>query len=489
MSSPSNRRFLLGLALACLVFTFVGYRALLGLPLLGFDSYPLIAAARVQSFGDFVGLLTRELMDGRYTDGRFYRPVTHAAFAWDYALNGLGPRGYHITDMLILAACGTAVGALALRLFGAGARMAACVAALLMLVHPLVMEVVPVAPRRADSLALLFTIWALACTPHPGQGGRGLWTFVLAALAVGSKETGALAPFLIFALVFIEAPVGRFGKALRGAAPAGAGLALLLALRAFVLGGMGGHAESGQLGAAELAALAPKYAVRVLYPQPWAGASPALLYAVLALLALLLVGAVLVSRRQAELRPGLLFLGAWTLALLAISLLSGRVHDWYGFAFLAPYGLLLGVLLNAARQTSQIHQGARAAFLAGPALLLLGSHVASSHVLRPYGNLRQAGDLAEQTLGRFDRLLDTIAPGHATLFDSWVPVLPPHTDGSEVRNLLLYGDYSMQAFADLKGLDFPVQVAVYRSRAPSPEPGKHKIHLVPALPPSWFVVR
>lgn len=489
MNPSSNRRFLLGLGLACLALTFVGYRALLGLPLLGFDSYPLIAAARVESFGDFVGLLTRELMDGRYTDGRFYRPVTHAAFAWDYALNGLGARGYHITDLLILAACGTAVGALALRLFGAGARMTAGLAALVMLVHPLVMEVIPVAPRRADSLALLFTIWALACTPRPGQSGRGLWTFLLAALAVGSKETGALAPFLIFALVFIEAPEGRLGKAMRCAAPAGAGLVLLLALRAFVLGGMGGHAESGQLSVAELAALAPEYAVRVLYPQPWAGAAPGLLYAVLTLLALLLVGGVLVGRRQAELRAGLLFLGAWTLALLGISLLSGRVHDWYGFAFLAPYGLLLGVLLNAARQASQTHQGVRAAFLAGPAMLLLGSHVARSHVVQPYGNLLQAGDLAEQTLGRFDRLLDTIKPGDATLFNPWVSMLPPHSDDSEVRNLFLYADYSMQALADLKGLDFPVQVAVFQGKAPSPEPGTHKIHLVRAMAPSWFVVR
>jgi hypothetical protein len=489
VSKLSNRAFLLGLGLACLALSFIGYRALLGLPLLGFDSYPLIAAARVQSFGDFIGLFTRELMDGRYTDGHFYRPVTHAAFAFDYALHGLGPRGYHITDLFILAACGTAAGALALRLFGASARLTAGVAALVMLVHPLVMELIPVAPRRADSLALLFSMWALACTPRPGENGRAAWTFLLAALAVGAKETGALAPFLIFALVFVEASEGRMKRALRCAAPAGAGLLLLLVLRAFVLGGMGGHAESGRLGAGALAALVPEYVLRVLYPQPWAGAEQGLIYAVLALLALLLAGALLVGWRQAEQRSGLLFIGAWTLALLAISLLSGRVHDWYGFAFLAPYGLLLGVLLSAGWQAFRAHRSPVAIFLVGAPLLLLGSHLANSHIVRPYGNLLQAGELATETLSRFDRLLNKVTPGGGSLFDSWVPVLPPHSDHSEVRNLFLYGAYSMQAYADLQGLDFPLQVSVYQGSNPSPEPGTHKIHLVLGARPSWIVVR
>lgn len=478
---------------AALLIAVGAYRQVLTLPLLGFDSYPLIAAARVESIGDLWGLFSEELMDGRYTDGRFYRPVTHAAFALDHALHGMGPRGYHLADLIYLAATATAVAAAGVRLLGPGLRGAALVAAGTVLLHPLVMEVVPAPPRRADVLALLFSTLLLACAPKPGdaQGIRArVLLTVLAALAVGAKETGALAPFLLLALLLLEGRRANqsFAASMGRALPAFGGLALVLAARMAVLGGLGGHRESGLPGVSDLAALAPDYAIRVLYPQPWLGASPALRYGVFGLLALLLSGAALVARREPEARSGLAMLGLWALALLAISLLSGRVHDWYAFAFLAPYSLLLASLLRRGVRALRAGRWLTGAGMTAPALLLLGSHLATSHAVRPYRNVLQAGRLAEESYASFDRLLDEGRPGRVFQFNPWVPVLPAHSDQSEVRGLFLFAPYTLQAYADLVS-DVPVRVSVFSGAAPTPDPETLLIELVPGPAPHWFEVR
>ena len=98
-------------------------------------------------------------MDGRYPHGHFYRPVTTLSFALDHAVWGLEPSGYHLTDLALLLACAIAVAALARRLLGPG--VGPLLAALLYALHPLHVETLPVAARRADTLAQLFTLIAL----------------------------------------------------------------------------------------------------------------------------------------------------------------------------------------------------------------------------------------------------------------------------------------------------------------------------------------
>jgi hypothetical protein len=75
-------RHLIGLSLVLLAL-FGAHRSLLGLELMGWDTYPLIAASRIQDLGDFLGSFTEELMDGRYPAGHFYRPITNLSFAFD----------------------------------------------------------------------------------------------------------------------------------------------------------------------------------------------------------------------------------------------------------------------------------------------------------------------------------------------------------------------------------------------------------------------
>jgi hypothetical protein len=131
------------------------HRPFLALGHLGWDTYPLILTSRIASATDLAGAFGEELMDGRYPNGHFYRPVTTLSFALDHAAWGLAPSGYHLTDLVLLLACALGVAALGRRLLGPGVGPLA--AALLFALHPLHVEILPVAARRADTLAQLFT--------------------------------------------------------------------------------------------------------------------------------------------------------------------------------------------------------------------------------------------------------------------------------------------------------------------------------------------
>ena len=150
------------LLVATLVLGAIAYYPVLFLEHLGWDTLPMIATSRVQGFGDFVGNFTEKMMDGRYPHGDFYRPMANLSLAWDWMWWGLDPFGYHLTGLLILAACSLALAALALRLFGS--RWVAIFSALVFLLHPAHFEALPVAARRSDPLSLLFLLLAL-CAP------------------------------------------------------------------------------------------------------------------------------------------------------------------------------------------------------------------------------------------------------------------------------------------------------------------------------------
>ncbi|NOT31486.1 MAG: hypothetical protein HOP15_13645, partial [Planctomycetes bacterium] len=149
---PLNRA-LLALSVAIALLAVFVWRFVLGLELLGWDSYPMIAAGRVRDLGEFFGTFGEKLMDGRFPHGDYYRPIAHLAFALDHALHGLEPWGYHLTDLLILAASAGLCCAFAARAFGGLAGAAA--AGLAWVLHPAHFEVVTAAPRRADALVVL----------------------------------------------------------------------------------------------------------------------------------------------------------------------------------------------------------------------------------------------------------------------------------------------------------------------------------------------
>ena len=473
---------LLGRGVVTLV-ALAGFAWLLRLPLLGFDAYPLIAAARWEGLSDLVRLLTAELMEGRYPDGHFHRPLVHLSFALDRALHGLSPGGYHLTNLLTCVVSAQLVFTLARRLCGVGA-LGATLAALAFVLHPLQAEVLPFPARRADNLALCLTLASLALAPRPGDAprpSRNLALFALGWAALAAKETGAIAALLVPALLAFEAWERPARAALRGL-PTVLGVACGVGARQLVVGGLAGHADSGlDLGAT--VAAAPEYLWRMLYPQPALGWGSWVEPLLAAVLVLMLLGGCLAGRGRAV---GLL--ATWLGVLLAVSSLAGRVHDWYALLFVPPLVLLVAVVAGAARSPrgAAPFLGARtAAAGSGVAALLLALAATHSPAVRRYQNLEDGARLLEQTLTQVDRLLEASPEEALVRLNPWVPLLPPHSDGSELRLVPLAADYSIRAYLEVTAPERQTAVRRFEAGATGTSPGVWTLELVQQPPPSW----
>lgn len=476
--------------------------------MLGWDGWPLVQAGRLTGPGDLFGTFGEELLDGRYPFGHFYRPVTHLVFGLDHALYGLNPVGYHRTDLVLSALTAILLAAVARRLFGRGALAVAAIAAALFVLHPVQLEILAAPARRADTLALLFTLACLWSQPRtgerPGHVGAVLGA-VFAALALGSKETGAVVAPLVIGLHFFSggercALPARLGRALRASLPALVGVGLMLALRTAVLGGLGGHVALAGLTSAPVPAarLLWELLERVFLPQPvlTGGLGQAAIGA--AALGLVAV-AVLLARRSSsgsepaseerghERRdgPALAFLGWWGLCLFGLTALADRWHDWYAMLFVAPYALALG--LFTVRGLELVRGGRRVlgGSAAGLALLLGGSHLATSHLVSPYPLLVGASKLAEQNYRDLKRMLESAQEGQVVQLHPWFFEVARNADGSDVHSLQLTWDYTIQAWCELHWPDRTFEVSRFAGRGLAPKPGVLRVQLVPGVTPSW----
>ena len=473
-------RHLIGLSLVLLA-TWGAYRPVLGLELMGWDSYPLIAASRIQNYADFLGSFTEELMDGRYPEGHFYRPVTNLSFALDHAVWGIDPFGYHVTGLLILAAAAVSVYVLALRLFGG--FWAPWLAAIVFALHPLQLETLPVSSRRADMLFSLFVLWALIAQPRgKPQPARTRWLGALwVLLAAASKETGAIALPLVAAYHFLLDSEGSWAERTRRglgvcALPA-AGFALLFAARTAVLGGLGGHPGSSLLSGTARGLLSlPDYARSLLVPQPWSD-SQAFEGQLLTLLVVgLLLAFALLGRSAASVASGAEtvawrsagFLGFWLLCLLAMTGISGERASWYAVPYLAPYALLIGGLAHAAIAATHARQIPAALAAAAIALVLAGSHLRYSGLIHHYPAWDVVSRQERLFLERFRAALDAARPGTTIV----VPGLPlgngEPIERVGIRSALGLSDYSVEAYAALVAGELSVRVVLSPGGAPTP---------------------
>ena len=486
----ASHRSVLGLALVLGAAT-LAYRGVPRLELLGWDTYPTIAASRIGSASDLADTLREELMDGRYPGGRFYRPLTNLSLALDFALFGLAPLGYQLTNLLVLAAAIAAVHALARRLLGDGPGV--WIASAVFALHPLQLEWLPAAARRAEMLATLFTTTALIAglARSPGRAGS-VWTALAVLLACASKEIGAAALPLVAAAAWIlperGSPRARLAAAAAATALPAAGFAALLAARVAALGGLGGHPESSLLaGAFRGLVQGPDYARSLFLPQPLVGSAALDLAAGLALAGAVVLGLRLVARDDAA-RAGaaapprrvLALLVLWLALLLALTGVSGVRAAWYGAPFLAPYALGLGVLADGALAAARARRRA-AAIVAGAALAcLLATHLRSSGLVHDYPEWRVVSDQAREFLQRFRTAVAAAEPGVTIA----VPGLPlgeaKPIDEVGIRSALGLTDYSVQAYAELALPDRPVRVVIRTEPGSTPPaPGLVTVDVAP----------
>ncbi len=466
-----------------LLFAFLFHHEVLGYALVGHDTYPIIRAARVESLGDFASTFTEELMDGRYPEGHFYRPLLNLSFALDHALYGLRPWGYHLTDLLLLALAAFSLPWIAGR-SGRTIGLAGFAATFLFLAHPVHLNILPVAARRADMLALLFTICALLSSGRTGRLGR--WApAVFAFLAAGSKETGAIAPLLLFARALLFPAVeGKLHvrAAVRSAALPAAAVLLLLLARQGVIGGLGGHASLSLdtlLRRAPLLFLqierytaAPFLSARPIFGSPWAGP---LLFALLAL------GSALLLRRGPD-RAVALLAWIWIVLAGAVHVLSLSYSPWYALHAVAPFALLSGVLLDAGLRT--LFGSGRGAVRAASTLLVLA--ILSSAALNTrntplfafHPEWKDASRKVERFLGGLEEQIRRTPPG-TTVDAPGLPFLLRYRTGSPIGIVAPLADYSVQAWAELV---FPGRDIRVARNVPPPGPPRSGEILVVVSP-------
>jgi hypothetical protein len=450
----------------------IAWSDVLDLALHGWDTYPLIAASRADQAGGFASLLTDELMGGRFPGGRYWRPLVHASFALDHALGGLDPRAYHRTDLLATLAGGVATAWLALALLGKDRRVWAAIAGFLFVLHPVHFELAPLPPRRADSLSIAFTLFALLCVAR-ARTRTSFVAAVFAFLAACAKETGVLCALLVptLASAFDLAPTWgqRLRVGVRASWPTLAAIAFFVALRTALLGGLGGGARASIAGAAsDFSRAAARYAELVLAPAPpseWASPGAALAFGVAAFFVLLwtLSRARPRDASSAEIAPRRLaaWLGLWLVALAALTAMSGLFRAWYAAPFAAPVALLAA---SACASRFQV-QRRRVLALAAIAVLALLQGWTSDGQQR-WLEIRASSDAARALVTRFDALVATAAPGTVLELDAAPPPDGASRHGVATKRPLTLREYSLQAYADLAHPGRKLRVVAKRAEAP-----------------------
>jgi hypothetical protein len=433
-------------------------------------------------------------MDGRYPGGHFYRPVANLSFALDWGVWGQRAFGYHSSDLLILIAQVLLTFALATTLLGPG--WGSLAAAAVVGLHPLQLEVLPVSARRADGLCTLFilvTLWLQLRPSRWSAAGRSVLVALAALLAVGAKETGAIAvPLALVAqLLFSREGSGVAGvrDALRRVVAPAAAVAVFVLLRGLVLGGVGGYDASSFAGGwTRGPAAASSFSAALLVPQPqvtdsslgvvWLVGSAGLLGILLALACVaddVRRGGTAFGRRIPAI---LLVLAAWFGALSFVAGLSGRAEPWYASPFLPAYALLIGLVVDLAVRS--LVQGVRGigVLAAVVALALLGGSLRYSPLLVSYPEWSALSRRERSFLTEFDLQLKGLEPGMGAVVRG-LPLWQPPLGPVGIRGASGLADYSVQAYADL--LDYRVPIRVEESlgtRVPIAAEGTIRIEVV-----------
>src|SRR3989344_8668129 len=162
---------------------------------------------------------TENTLAGIGLRSNYYRPFLFVTFAFNYLVGGTSPLGYHLVNNALHIANALMVFWLLFKL--SGKRLVAFVTALFFLVHPLQTEAVTYIAGRGDPLngffMLLGLVWFVRAEQLPTQK-RWRWLSLGAlVLALLSRETAIIFPFLAATIYLAFISRERFWLAIKGA--------------------------------------------------------------------------------------------------------------------------------------------------------------------------------------------------------------------------------------------------------------------------------
>lgn len=223
-----------------------------------YDDEPIVSENPIVTEGRWGEAVARPYWNVTVDDGLLWRPVSTVGFTAQWALFDGRPAGFHALNLVLTAGVGVLVFLLLLRLGSPAAYgrapptddlvgpVAAGLAALLFVVHPVHVEAVANVVGQAELWAALFGLTALllALDDTRAPGVRLVGASLAYALALGGKEIAITVPALLWLVRTFERG-GRPLVALRRDLPVHlcwvAVAAAYLVLRAWVLGGLIGE--------------------------------------------------------------------------------------------------------------------------------------------------------------------------------------------------------------------------------------------------------
>ncbi len=432
--------------------------------LLGMDSYPIILTSRVGSLVDFWGNFSERLMDGLFP-GKFYRPLLNFTFAADYALWGLEPSGYQFSNVIWFAMSGLALYVLLVSRPHGRTAWSALAGLLFFLLHPLHFEAIPYPPRRPEFLCLTFMLLALASENRTGKVFR-ISGALATLLALASKETALILPALVFAQHWIcsdQTGVKRWLAPIRSVAFSAAVVAIYIACRIAVLGGMGGHRQSLSISSFEGLPETVGTLLRTISSPQQPGFWTAL--ATWAGLSSLLVVGVLFQRLRhgkqprssgSAMIPDFLLGVSWVGLLAVMVTASGRLSPWYLVVVVAGFAITVAGVVDECvllmRRSGTLAKLGGAGCLVAVTLWTVHWQVRWSPLVRSYDVWQVATDEYSALVEQVRSEIEAAADGEVIRIRIPRRNTVPDREASMYRGVVRLGHYSVQAWA---GLEMP----------------------------------
>ncbi len=469
----------IGLGLLFLLAVLLTLRWTSGIGLVETDTFPLLAASRVDDLQDLLTIFARDIF-GLQGKGIFYRPVVNLTFALDQALWGLNPFGYQVTNAVLFALCGTGLAVLTRRLAGPRARVALWVVPIVFLLHPSHVEVVPGAPRRQEMLCALFLMLALVSqlSWRGRPRARALAVTLLMCLAMASKEAAVLGPLLGFAVALgseaHRSQRDRVWQATKATVPYLVAVAAMIGVRFMVTGRLGGHLpiEVAAKVLEHLPVIGQWVLGRLLDPQrmtPRYGL-PLALVCTAALAALVLA---IPPRRATDgqgrdeaggSNPGrLALLGlVWVAGVIALYALTSLVQPWHTLLPVVGWSLCWGALAEKAVAAVRA-PGVRSRAAGAAGLLALAGIVVWEARDCPwfvdYPEYRRLTIMSGRYLSALQGRIDATANGE-TIYGGSLPfwMIPPSENAATVFGATALSRYSVAAWTRVMYPDRRIRV-------------------------------